>query len=416
MSPPTDAGYEAQITAGVTEALADDPAETAAQEAPPPLEEVAAEEAPIEEVAEEAPVETAAEEVVEEAAPPTDAQAYIEAISKPLNEDGTGGIGHVPTPAELVQYYKAYVDQELFRDDLEYGDPNGRLVKSILESPNAPNIISKIPAMLERANPRLYRYFSLPILDAASNVLWEEMKAAPKGVKQADGTTLGGEFRQSLYEASQQLHHKVHNKYRPVAGAEQTDAAPSDRERALEARERKLNERLRGEQELADRAWLGHVVSMNMQALDVEIDRALGPAKSSLSPVVYAGLKDQYTRYVKSRIQANTEGRKLLMSNIDRASRSNDPASLESVREHYLRLARPEISSTRSEFLKQAGITIKANSASRHAQLSSSAQQKSPNGAPAPVRKSVQAPPVKGPISDSDYAKLIESTLTQSLV
>lgn len=418
MSPPSEAGYLSQIGAGIASALADAPDAT---NAPPPQEtspeETAPEETTAETTAEETPVEASAEETppepsLEEPAPeeavpsPTDAQSYIAAISRPESE---GGIGHVPTVEEIVSYRQAYVDQELFTSDIEAGDPQGRLINAILDSPNAARTLSKIPAIVSRQNPQLLRTFSRPILSEIVNGLREQAERAPAGDPNSEARRL----KDSLYAAAQHLHHELHGKYYDPAVKAETSPEMSERERALAARERALADRMRQEISRTETHWINGVKSMNLTSLDAEIDKALAPAKG-LAPLVYQGLKQQYLAHIQSRMQANKDAWTLYINSVARARRSNDPAQVESLREHYLRLARPEISATRSEFLKNAGVTIKANSNARHTQLQTSAAQKSPNGAPAPVKKSVQPAAPRSPMTDDQYRDRISSELSKA--
>lgn len=400
MSPTADL-TTGDIAAGVAEALADTPEEVQSQqptEAPPPLESEAITE---DTSTEEAPPAEEAAPVDDEAAPPspTDAQSYIDSLLKPISE---GGIGHVPTTQEMGDYYRAYVDQRLFDSDVLSGDPQGRLVGHILNSPRAADIISKIPSMLERGNPQMLHHISRPIIASAAESLWRQMRSAPKG-----------ELKESLYQAAQHLHHEVYGKYRPVDDAEPQSTVQSDREVDLERRERALQNQARNADQSAFRAWHQNVITGNLQALAAEIDRALEPAKKSVAPVVYEGLRDQYTKKVNSRILANSEGLALQGNAVTAAARSGNPADVIAQREHFLRLARPEIAATRAEFLKSAGITVLANSAARHAQLKTASQQKSPNGVAAAPRKSIQPNRTYG--SDADFRRDISREIGAAL-
>ncbi|HXC05797.1 MAG TPA: hypothetical protein VNZ86_13640 [Bacteroidia bacterium] len=294
----------------------------------------------------------------------------ITELAKPIEQ---GGIGHVPTVAQMRDYHAAYRDRVVMDHHLNSGDPKG--AQTFIQFAMGQNrgqaaeiLAANIAPTLASSNPDAYVAASMPFMTNYETALWDRWKTTPAGPDKED-----------LWRTAQMVHRDLTGNWMSEGdlgvapqGGNQPDPLAGERQQLEEQRQQIQQERQQNVTAFNQR-WDNGIATSTTNSLLSEVDKALAPLKSmhSKAPRMYeAARKDYYDSIVRA-VQSNKHAWDMFQVKISQARRLGTPQAAQQVVGEYMQMAIPAIKASFRQFLRETGAVMTNISDARHAQLSS---------------------------------------------
>ncbi len=317
----------------------------------------------------------------------------------PDAEDPTkGGIGHVPSVEQVKEYYGSHVDNQAMAFDFNSGDPAKAetFIKHWFgkdeggqSRPGSAEMMQRMAEVLPRVNHDAYAAFAAPAINTFIDGLYREAanEADPairesmvKGAQVAEwwitGGSRGGTFRDPA-QSAQQPQQQPGQVHPDILRAQQILAQASQQTQ------------LQNQQRLA--AFDKNVTTAANRAIVYDVDQALAPLKTAISPFLYESLRDKFVAEIDKGLAQNRDGMRQFDIRKSQAQRTASETDVQQLARMKRQMAASIIIAKRSEFIKAAGANLVEQSTKRHAQLQHTSSRTSPNASQIPVKRDISA-------------------------
>lgn len=316
-------------------------------------------------------------------------------FSKPIDQ---GGIGHVPSVEQIRDYYSTYTDRVMMDHDLASSNPDKatRLVNFLFDSQRGQGVqtvAQQLAPALAKLNPETYAAAAQPFIQNYAGALFERYQQA----KESGDDKL----RSALWYAANVANYDMTGQWlkdgaAPANGANGANGlAPNgqpdplaQRRAELDQRQADLDRRQQEAQSSQAQNWERATNQKIHTAISAEIDKALAPLKSSLTPHKYQLEARDFHQRVTSNPGRDPHAYKLYQVKVDQAR--TDPNVDLGV--EFVKLIAPAIKAERKTFLEEAGIGAKQASDARHAELRQIDSQKTLSNGSGSQNPAIAAP------------------------
>jgi hypothetical protein len=323
------------------------------------------------------------------------------ALSELPNEDGSGGIGHVPTVEQTKAYFRSFTDKQNMVADFESGHPQaaeafwdywfGQDSNGVRRSGSV-EAATKLPEYLAQKNPEAYQAVAEPIID-------RYMQAAVGRFMEARQKAASPEEAKAWYEAAQRMHFDLYGSYfdpqtvnsgaPPQAAGAQAQKQPDEVQR-LRAQVQELTQ---GRAQEARTQFAAQVDGRVDRALVSDVDTALKPIKDligkGITQVAFEAQRDHLINAVKAALDKNRDAMSVYRVARQRIVQGLSEDQIGNLVRSYRQLAFPVIQARYKDYISAAGQQAVQDNAAQRAQLQRSAQKVAPAGAGAPVQQSI---------------------------
>lgn len=381
-SAPTDAGAAA---APAVETPVPETPETPIDPAAPP--------------AEEEEVDPIADELAAEDDTETDAALQEGKATNPLDlassrgqriyrsykayKDISDAVGQDLTPEIAKTHFESFTDKLAMDEDFKASTPESAgnfLAYWNNASPQGmATMAAQMPQLMLQHNQEAYRALALPVITNYISSLYA--RAAVEQNK---------EIKDNLTYTARMAEWDLTGKFRDdaaIAAAPQIDprAAQIDqRWNQIQAYDRQQQANARG-------AWEQNLAQTNDSTLVTEADRVLAPLQKALpSAKLFEAARGAFINAVKDHLSKDSEGERAF--NLSRASAAQRLSSedIKTLNSAFAARAIRAIRTLAPAFLKEAGVSVKSQSAQRRTTLEAAQQAgKGPTGSGAPVPQSI---------------------------
>ena len=330
-------------------------------------------------------------------------------LSKPSSE---GGIGHVPSVADIRSYFDSHRAAVQMYADFSSGDP--RRLGGFLahwfgpQNPAAGQALDNLEPMLAQFGPQAYGRIAAPVLD--------RFMRGP--LREAWGAEKDPNAQAALYKAIQTAYHAVAGEWLPLeifteGQAPQSNGTSAERQQIAAEWGRLNTAREQGQREI-NQHWDAKLGEAEAAILNGEIDKALKPLADmkAKTPVVYESIRERFAKEIAAAATSDPQTWAVYQARVEQVRRAG--GSQEEVVQTLLPVLVSAIASKRPAFLKGAGVVVKQSSDDRHAQLRRIASNTVPSNTGVPVKKSVVPASARKPgESRDDYAqrRVVEAML-----
>lgn len=309
-----------------------------------------------------------------------------------------GGIGHVPSVEQVKEYYGSHVDHQAMAFDFNSGDPAKAETfinhwfgkdESGQSRPGSAEMMQRMAEVLPRANHDAYAAFAAPAINTFINGMYREAmnEADPairesivKGAQVAEwwitGGQQGGTFRDPAQSAQQpqqqpgQVHPDIVHARQILAEANQQT-------------------QYQNQQRLA--TFDKNVTTAASRAIAYDVDQALAPLKTAITPFLYESLRDKFIVEIDKGLAQNRDGMRQFDIRKGQAQRTSSESDVQQLAKMKRQMAASIIIAKRSEFIKAAGANLMEQSTKRHAQLQQTSSRTAPNASQIPVKRDISA-------------------------
>lgn len=288
-------------------------------------------------------------------------------------------LGRDVSADEVKQYFESYSDQKAMEYEFASGDPvraqNWVAHWNNLSPQGMAQVAAQLPNLFAQANPAAYEQVAAPIIQNYISALYNRaLETTDKAQKDA------------LLYTARVLDYDINKRYRQDSELTAPDPL-SEREKIVNAKFQQIQQFQQSQQMAVVEQWNRSVDQQIDSEIDKLADSALSSIKAGTTQRIYNALKREFTDALVQHVAKDADGMRLLQIQRGEAQRRPSVASAAQIAREYVALASRAAGALRSQFLKEAGVAVKAQTDARlKAAQAAEAAGKSPtsSGPPRP--------------------------------
>lgn len=300
-------------------------------------------------------------------------KAISEALGRDVNVD------------DAKRHFEAFSDISAMEADFTSGDPEH--VSTFIDhwtktSPDGMNTLAGVlPDKLAQSNPGAYKALAVPVLSRYINALYSRGQAEQNP-----------ELKKALLYTARMAEWDIYGKYKPdteLASQPQPDPN-AEREASINSKLSQIQTWEKQQAKQAQDKWAQDLDALNNSKLEQETDNILAPIKANTPARLYNAAKRDFIEAVKEHLAKDVDGDRLYKIERNKALKSGASTAHPTLNAAHMQRASRAIRAIAPGFLKELGVSAKAQSDTRHAALSGAAEAgKAPTSAGAPRSNSI---------------------------
>jgi hypothetical protein len=320
-------------------------------------------------------------------------------LSKPPTEDGTGGLGYVPTIEQMRAMAQDSSDMEFMVHNFDQAHQNPQYADDFVNNwfgrrdeqgqllPGALRVAQSIPLALDKIDSQLYRAMAMPIM---SSYLEERYRQIPALATEEDRVRFLTATLDLESDLTGQTPQQIADRRGITEPVWKQGQAPQPRVPANDPREAALRQR---EQAMAERDSQ-FVAAQNQHFFDslnssihglfsTDVQAALKPladaypGQNGSQSLTFQALATRFADEIRATLgdPDRSPAFRLYVMARDRAAATRDPRDVRAAAVEYTKVARPLMKQLRADYIRNAGIQIVSQSNARHQVLADAANK-----------------------------------------
>jgi hypothetical protein len=362
-------------------------------------------------------------------------------LAKPAMEDGTGGLGYVPTIEQIREMQQDSSDMQFMVHNFDQAHQNPQYAADFVTNwfgrrgengqllPGAIHVAQSLPLVLDKIDPALYRAVAMPIMNS---YLEERYRQLPTLPTEDDRVRFLNATLDLESDLSGQTPQQIADRRGITEPVWKQGQAPQPRQPGTDPREMALQQRenaLRASQQQ-------YIEAQNQQFFDslntsihglftADVQAALKPladaypGQNGQQSRTYLAIANDFSNEVRATLgdPDKSPAFRLYVMARDRAAATRDPRDVRQAAVEYTKVARPLIRQLRADYIQNAGIQLVSQSNARHQVLAEAANKTGSASVAQPVAPTAQngRTPQVIPQAGESYQEALLRTVSQRL-